>query len=108
MVTLLLLLPLCRVLLALVVVVCFCLLVGRRANLERQLGVFTGDGFPLRLLIFPEGTTINGRSMDKCTAFAKKVMKGRQSPRLRGGGGGGLSLVVRENCSFNGFWYGLL
>ncbi|CAM9446476.1 unnamed protein product, partial [Hapterophycus canaliculatus] len=43
-----------------------------RANLERQLNVFTGDGFPLRLLIFPEGTTINQRSMEKCSAFAKK------------------------------------
>ncbi|CAN0128810.1 unnamed protein product [Pylaiella littoralis] len=46
-----------------------------RANLEKQLGVFTGDGFPLRLLIFPEGTTINQRSMDKCSAYAKKEQR---------------------------------
>eukprot|EP00903_Cladosiphon_okamuranus_P020541 g18854.t1 len=46
-----------------------------RANLEKQLGVFTGDGFPLRLLIFPEGTTINQRSMDKCANFAKKEQR---------------------------------
>ncbi|CAM9241241.1 unnamed protein product [Ectocarpus sp. 12 AP-2014] len=81
-----------------------------RANLERQLGVFTGDGFPLRLLIFPEGTTINARSMEKCTAFAKKEQRPRfehlllprttgfgaclnafrrtESPGGRGGGGG--------------------
>lgn len=48
---------------------------GGRANLQKQLAVFTGDGFPLRLLIFPEGTTVNQRSMDKCSSFAKKVKK---------------------------------
>ncbi|CAN0570072.1 unnamed protein product, partial [Ectocarpus sp. 12 AP-2014] len=86
-----------------------------RANLERQLGVFTGDGFPLRLLIFPEGTTINARSMEKCTAFAKKEQRPRFEhlllPRTRGfgacltasrrtesrgGGGGGGGADVRR------------
>lgn len=50
-----------------------------RDNLLRQLQVFTGDSYPLRLLIFPEGTTVNQRSMDKCLEFAKKVM---MAPRM--------------------------
>lgn len=45
-----------------------------RENLLSQLQVFTGDSFPLRLLMFPEGTTVNQRSMEKCLEFAKKVM----------------------------------
>ncbi|CAN0335035.1 unnamed protein product [Ascophyllum nodosum] len=46
-----------------------------RTNLEKQLAVFTGDNFPLRLLIFPEGTTVNQRSMEKCATFAKKEQR---------------------------------
>jgi hypothetical protein len=42
-------------------------------HLERQMTNFVADDAPLRLIIFPEGTTINTTSLDKCTAFAKKV-----------------------------------
>ena len=42
-------------------------------DLMRQLHTFVTDETPLRLLIFPEGTTINTKSMDKCRGFAKQV-----------------------------------
>jgi 1-acyl-sn-glycerol-3-phosphate acyltransferase len=42
-------------------------------DLMRQLHTFVTDETPLRLLIFPEGTTINTKSMEKCRSFAKQV-----------------------------------
>jgi len=42
-----------------------------RTKLKAKLASFAKDNFPMMLLIFPEGTTINTTSMEKCNAFAK-------------------------------------
>lgn len=36
-----------------------------------HLGSFVDDGFQPVLLLYPEGTTINSRTLDKCRAFAQ-------------------------------------
>ncbi|KAG5192570.1 acyltransferase-domain-containing protein [Tribonema minus] len=41
-------------------------------HLMQQLQVFVHDDTPLRLVIFPEGTTMNTTSLEKSTAFAQK------------------------------------
>ncbi|CAM9965820.1 unnamed protein product [Phaeothamnion confervicola] len=41
-----------------------------RKGLRQQLDVFKKDGFPLRLLIFPEGTTANTRDIAKSEKYA--------------------------------------
>ncbi|CAN0189533.1 unnamed protein product [Discosporangium mesarthrocarpum] len=41
-------------------------------NLDRQLEAFMEDDFPLRLLLFPEGTTINTLAMSTCKEYAEK------------------------------------
>lgn len=50
-----------------------------KRRLYRLLGSFVEDGYEACLLIFPEGTTINTRTLEKSQAFAA----GKQRPQLR-------------------------
>ena len=46
-----------------------------KQDLLKTLEVYAKDGAALRLMMFPEGTTINARSLAKANIFALKVSR---------------------------------
>lgn len=43
-----------------------------RANLQRRLRNFARDGVPVMLILFPEGTTVNTRAMEKSHNYSRE------------------------------------
>jgi hypothetical protein len=48
-----------------------CLILLSLLTRGSHLGSFVDDGFQPVLLLYPEGTTINSRTLDKCRTFAQ-------------------------------------